>query len=110
MESKDFKADVRRINATFTYHNPSMDKDVYRYMADATYKMDGDIMWSNQGKFNFLEFQLLASIDTTYEFARNPPIPNYVQQAKFGIVYATVDVIHRKLYRNGMYSIALPSF
>ncbi|CAC5371428.1 Tyrosine-protein kinase receptor Tie-1,Mast/stem cell growth factor receptor-related protein Kit,Platelet-derived growth factor receptor alpha,Vascular endothelial growth factor receptor 2,Mast/stem cell growth factor receptor kita,Vascular endothelial growth factor receptor 1,Vascular endothelial growth factor receptor 3 [Mytilus coruscus] len=62
-----------------------------------------DITWTNQGKFNKLEFHLKASLDDTYVFSRNPSLPSYIITVKFGIVSATATVIHTKLRNGGHY-------
>lgn len=61
-----------------------------------------DITWTNQGKFNILEFYLKASLDDSYVFPFNQSVvPSYISKAKFGIVSASASVIHKKLRNSG---------
>ncbi|XP_076087536.1 uncharacterized protein LOC143057950 [Mytilus galloprovincialis] len=100
LQSSDFLPTIEKINATFTYHQVTKNIDQYSYKSDATHMTTPDITWTNQGKFNRLEFYLKASIDDTYVFSRYPSRPNYISTVKFGIVSATASVIHMKL-KNG---------
>ena len=68
-------------------------------MADATNRIDGDVVWTNQNKFNQLEFDLEAYLDTETVFPNNPPVPSYITEARLGIVAASVKIIHEKLRR-----------
>ena len=101
VQSRDFLPTIEKINATFTYHQVTKNRTQYRYKSDATHMTTPDITWTNQGKFNRLEFYLKASIDDTYVFSRNPSRPNYIRTVKFGIVSATASVIHMKLKNGG---------
>ncbi|CAC5368233.1 unnamed protein product [Mytilus coruscus] len=103
LKSQKFKPLIERINSTFTYHSFTKNKDVYNYMADATNRTDGDVVWTNQNKFNQLEFDLEAYVDTKTVFPDNPPVPRYIMETKLGIVAASVKIIHEKLRRDGIY-------
>ncbi|VDH90342.1 Hypothetical predicted protein, partial [Mytilus galloprovincialis] len=100
---QQFKPLIERINSTFTYHSFTQKRDVYNYMADATNRTAGDIVWTNQNKFNQLEFDLEAYVDTSTVFPNNPPLPSYVMETKLGIVAASVKIIHEKLRKGGRY-------
>ncbi|CAG2221734.1 unnamed protein product [Mytilus edulis] len=103
LNSDKFKPLIERINSTFTYHSFTKNRDVYNYMADATNRIDGDIVWTNQNKFNQLEFDLEAYLDTETVFPNNPPVPSYITEARLGIVAASVKIIHEKLRRGERY-------
>ncbi|XP_063423612.1 uncharacterized protein LOC134707609 isoform X2 [Mytilus trossulus] len=104
LRSQKFKPLIERINSTFTYHSFTKNKDVYNYMADATNRTDGDIVWTNQNKFNQLEFDLEAYVDTKTVFPDNPSLPSYIMENKLGIVAASVKIIHEKLRTGGRYT------
>ncbi|VDI36681.1 Hypothetical predicted protein, partial [Mytilus galloprovincialis] len=104
LKSQKFKPLIERINSTFTYHSFTKNKDAYNYMADATNRTDGDVVWTNQNKFNQLEFDLEAVVDTKTVFPDNPPEPSYIMESKLGIVAASVKIIHEKLGTNGIYT------
>ncbi|XP_063410738.1 uncharacterized protein LOC134693760 [Mytilus trossulus] len=102
LQSDDFLPTIEKINSTFAYHSETLNTDEYSYKSDATNMKTPDITWTNQGKFNKLEFHLKASIDDTYVFSRNPSRPSYISAVKFGIVSATATVIHLKLNNGGL--------
>lgn len=101
VQSDDFLPTIEKINSTFTYHSETLNRDEYSYKSDATNMKTPDITWTNQGKFNKLEFHLKAHLDDTYVFSRNPSQPSYIRTVKFGIVNATATVIHMKLKNGG---------
>ncbi|XP_071156378.1 uncharacterized protein [Mytilus edulis] len=101
LRSQKFKPLIERINSTFTYHSFTQKRDVYNYMADATNRTAGDIVWTNQNKFNQLEFDLEAYVDTPTVFPNNPSLPSYIMETKLGIVAASVKIIHEKLGKGG---------
>ncbi|CAC5405346.1 unnamed protein product [Mytilus coruscus] len=104
VQSHKFLPTIEKINTTFTYHRASLNRDEYSYMCDATNMTTPDIIWTNQGKFNRLEFYLKASLDDTYVFSRNPrPLPSYISTVQFGIVSATASGSHMKLNNKGGY-------
>ncbi|XP_063408823.1 uncharacterized protein LOC134692303 [Mytilus trossulus] len=104
LKGQQFLPTLEKINATFTYHQASINRDQYSYKSDATHMTEADITWTNQGKFNRLEFNLKASLDETYVFSRNPsPLPSYISEVQFGIVSATVSISHMKLKNKGYY-------
>ncbi|CAG2246094.1 unnamed protein product [Mytilus edulis] len=104
VQSQAFLPTIEKINATFTYHRETLKRDEYSYKCDATHMTKPDITWTNQGKFNVLEFYLKASLDDTYVFSRNPrPVPSYISTVQFGIVSATASVVHMKLKNGGYY-------
>ncbi|VDI20026.1 Hypothetical predicted protein, partial [Mytilus galloprovincialis] len=103
LQSQTFLPAIEKVNATFTYHSETLKRDEYSYKCDATHMTKPDITWTNQGKFNVLEFYLKASLDDTYVFSRNPSRPSYISTVKFGIVSATASVIHMKLKNGGYY-------
>ncbi|XP_071145207.1 uncharacterized protein, partial [Mytilus edulis] len=104
LQSKTFLPTIEKINATFTYHSETLRRDEYSYKCDATHMKTADITWTNQGKFNQLQFYLKASLDDTYVFSRNPrPVPSYISNVTFGIVSATASVIHMKVKNEGYY-------
>lgn len=106
VRSQKFKPLIERINSTFTYHSFTQKRDVYNYMADATNRTAGDIVWTNQNKFNQLEFDLEAYVDTSTVFPNNPSLPSYIMETKLGIVAASVKIIHEKL-RKGKINVLL---
>ncbi|CAG2209266.1 CD332 [Mytilus edulis] len=88
----------------YLWRRASISRDEYSYTCDATHMTTPDITWTNQGKFNILEFYLKASLDDSYVFPFNQSVvPSYISKAKFGIVSASASVIHKKLRNSGYY-------
>jgi len=95
--SNGFKPTVEKINSTFTYHSYTTNRDEYNYATDVTNREDADVIWTNQNKFNVLEFNLETRVNEQLTFGNIPPRPSYIRTNKFGIVYAGVNIKHEKL-------------
>ena len=112
----DFKPTVEKINSTFTYHSYTKDIDEYNYATDVTNREDADVTWTNQNRFNVIEFNLETRVIDELTFGNTyiPPLPSYIRTNKFGIVYAGVNIKHEKLrtgkYICTKYSIAFVAF
>ena len=95
--SNNFKPIIEKSNASFIQFSYERKLEEYRYLADATGKTETDIKWTNQEKFNILQFNMEASLNVNYTFAGIPPIPYYIGEFQLGIVDARVGVLHEKL-------------
>ena len=97
VNSNDFKPTVEKINSTFTYHSYTKNRDEYNYATDVTNREDADVTWTNQDKFNVIEFNLETRVIDQLTFGNIPPLPSYIRRNRFGIVYAGVNIKHEKL-------------
>ena len=83
--------------------------DEYNFATDVTHRDDSDVIWTNQNKFNVLEFNLETIVNNQLTFGNIPPRPSYIRTNKFGIVFAGVNIKHEKL-KNGKYIHAFLAF
>ena len=75
------------------------------YSMEASISSSRDVIWSNQKRFNSLEFQF----ESLFPALENlPDRPNYIHDSGFGIVHSQIQVNVSKMSRSGKLVYCMP--
>lgn len=89
---------IGRSTAMLANIRRSDNRVTFMYILDGTNKSDTDTIWSNQQRFNTLEFQFESLF---IQPEKLPMRPVYVHSSAFGIVSGQIAVNISKISRSG---------
>ncbi|XP_052799359.1 uncharacterized protein LOC128230970 [Mya arenaria] len=95
--AEGFRPDIVQSNVTLAQIRPSDNKTQYMFTVVGKDENDFTLVWSNQKRFNNLRFEFDTLIDTP----EIPERPNYVHDAKIGIVASSIEASVSKIPRDG---------
>ena len=95
---KDMRPVIGRSTATLAHIRRTDNQVKFMFQLDGTNTTDMQTIWSNQQRFNTLQFQF-ESLFTRPDSLPYPP--SYVQKSDFGIVHNQVTVNVSKVARSG---------
>ena len=89
---------ISRCTATIKNVRRVDNRTNFEFVMDGTNKTETEQVWSNQNRFNVLQFE----IESTFQEYENPPErPPYVFSTGFGIVAARIQMNITKISRSG---------
>ena len=96
---------IGRSTATLAHIRRTDNRVKFMYQLDGTNNTDTETIWSNQQRFNTLEFQF----ESLFTPPDNLPMrPNYVHSSGFGIVHSQITVNVSKVSRSGTVYMYVP--
>ncbi|XP_052796107.1 uncharacterized protein LOC128228685 isoform X2 [Mya arenaria] len=95
--AEEFRPEIVQSNVTLAHIRRSDNETQYMFTVVGKDENDFTLVWSNQKRFNNLRFEF----DTLIDISEIPERPNYVHDAKIGIVASSIEASVSKIPRDG---------
>ncbi|WAQ93640.1 FER-like protein [Mya arenaria] len=96
-KAEEFRPEIVQSNVTLAHIRRSDNETQYMFTVVGKDENDFTLVWSNQKRFNNLRFEF----DTLIDISEIPERPNYVHDAKIGIVASSIEASVSKIPRDG---------
>ncbi|WAQ93644.1 hypothetical protein MAR_006115, partial [Mya arenaria] len=95
--AEEFRPEIVQSNVTLAHIRRSDNQTQYMFTVVGKDENNFTLVWSNQKRFNNLRFEF----DTLIDIPELPQRPNYVHDAKIGIVASSIEASVSKIPRDG---------